>query len=216
MKQKIPTTRAVKCSSKTWRALVILSLFLVTACNKQKQVCSTEETGGWWQRPETERWPVCSDEDRVAAGQMAAPLVPIPDSPGCTAQLLVKPDKAAYEPGEYITIVALLRVHGDCTWHIQSTFPMVDFRPIVITDEMGESVPLTDVGRRGENYMVDGEGNWHSLWLNEEKSSCQRLPIDEWFDLSASGTYTVTLVRLNLVDEPQHVPGNTVTFTRLP
>ncbi len=189
---------------KIWPALCILFVILAAACSKQRGA------------PIPERWGVCTDEDRLNITHALAHPVSIPDSPGCMVQLLVMPDRAEYRPGDYITFVTMIKVQGDCAVPIVSTHPMRDFYPIVIANETDKNVLLTEEGQKLKKWAESGEGDKNSpSVLTKEKGYCVRLPIDEWFELSAPGTYTSTLVRRINVP-PYEVSGNTITFTRAP
>jgi hypothetical protein len=126
------------------------------------------------------------------------------------------PDMTEYYLGDYITLITMLKVQNNCAVPIVNTHPMRDFHPIVITNETNKNVPLTEEGQKLKKWAESGEGDKNSpSVLTKEKGYCMRLPIDEWFELSAPGTYTLTLVRrINI--PPYEVPGNTITFTRVP
>ena len=192
--------------------LSVLLLLLAAACQCQP---------GELARPELKS---CSGVDRLglATSQADDPPIPIPDSPGCSVQLLSLSDKARYAPGVDINVTAILKVHDNCVWRVAtSRYPLVLFYPITITHEAGYDAPLT---RRGSEEL---ENAWETLRdyplglgatpLGPDHDCLSvRFPLSEWYDLSASGTYTVTLVWHNLSGEPAEIPSNPMTFTRLP
>ena len=154
--------------------------------------------GGWWgwrawraqnRTSQTEvglvfeRWPVCSDEDRMMVAEVDAPTLPVPDVPGGTVQLLAQPYKTLYEAEETVTVVALTKINGACGVEIQNTHPVLDFYPSTITYPSGETLIL-GVSQGLEEALVDPPGKRSFFVMTEERGSCIRLPLDEWFDLS--------------------------------
>lgn len=192
-------------------SVLLLVLILATACQCQ--------TGGS-ARSEMKS---CNEIDRLglATLQAGAPIS-IPDLPGCSVRLLSLSDKTCYDPGVDIDITAILKVRDNCVWSVvTSRYPLVLFYPITITNESGHDAPLT---RRGSAELEDA---WQVLRDHPRMMGATplgpdldclsvQLPLSEWYDISASGTYTVTLVWHNLSGEPAEIPSNSVTFTRLP
>ncbi len=164
-------------------------------------------------------------EQQVAGG----PQVPIPDSPDCSVQLVVELNGRRYYSSEPVTVTATLVVHGACVWQTRETFPTRDFILLVDrTDQWGNVIPLADEETYWENFWL----GWGDVprcvvrSVDAEHPYRQRFPLDLWFeyahtrssmyDLSQPGTYTVTLVRLSRFAESGRIPGNAVTFTRIP
>jgi hypothetical protein len=209
MMQKSVPRAGLYCSD-IWAMLGILFLILAAGCSSGSR-CAPGE-------PAPKRRVYCTNEDHLTVTQVIAPYTLIPDSPGCTVQLLVRPDRTEYHSGDTITIITMLKLHGNCVLHIFKTDPMREFYPIVITNEKGENALLTEEGQRlkelAESGGVETEG-WVGDKLTNEHNACARLAIDEWFDLSAPGIYTLTL-RHSLNQLSEGVVGNTVTFTRVP
>ncbi len=53
--------------------------------------------------------------------------------------------------------------------------------------------------------------------MTAEIEFCGQLPLDQWYDLTAPGTYTLSLAFQGILEmRPEGVVGNTVTFTRRP
>ena len=86
--------------------------------------------------------------------------------------------------------------------------------------EAGYNVSLTEYGQESlelaRSQALDNPHMMGSTYLTPENNRlCVRFPLDEWYSLSSSGTYTMTLVWNNPFGEPSNIPSNPVTFTRL-
>ncbi|MBN2001964.1 MAG: hypothetical protein JXA21_01300 [Anaerolineae bacterium] len=55
-----------------------------------------------------------------------------------------------------------------------------------------------------------------TLLSPERQSICWRLPLNDLFDLSVPGVYSVTLTRSNFSDPPNLFSGNPISFTITP
>lgn len=186
--------------------LIVAFLFIATACGASPQP-----------PPTVHRVVMCSVEERLPVTQVPAPRVPVPGKPGCTVQLQISPDKALYDRGDLITVIARLNIRGDCTLNFISTHVFFDYPPIEFVNQSGEPVPLTAEGQAlSSRHMAFLDMKKGGAWSAEDESSCYRLPIDQWYELSAPGTYTLTLEYVGFVEMggTGGVTSNPITFTR--
>jgi len=166
----------------------------------------------------------CSEQDRLRVAQTTAPHMPISDTLECMVQLLAIPDKVAYLPEEPVTIIAMISMQGDCSWSLWCSHPpMIDFAATEIMHDTGKSVLPTEQGQElWDTTTIPGKCLDNPricgprLLTPERRSLCWRLPIDYWFDISASGNYSMTLVRTNTSSQPRLIHSDVITFTRLP
>lgn len=156
------------------------------------------------------------------------PLVPLPDQPFCSVQLLVELNKEIFLQGEDISARAIIRVHGyACSWRADRTNPFREF--ILIIDRVD--------ARGGITHLATEETFWENVvWWPPYDQLCtyvidathpytESFSLSSWitaarnhvdmYDLSLPGTYTLRLIYPSS-DEPYFIPSNVVTFTRLP
>lgn len=188
--------------------VVATLLFLATACSSPL-----------WPTPTVRRLEEsCSDEHRRAAMQVSAPRITVPDFPSCTVQLQILPDKTQYGHGDPVTIIARFSVQGDCELHSITTYIFYQLHPIRFLDQSGEMVPVTKEWQEMMDKVRGAVTHVRHSTLTADDQICYQLPIDQWYDLSAPGPYTLTLEYLGIVEMSGTggVISNPITFTRRP
>ncbi len=132
---------------------------------------------------------------------------------GC-ANLQIVLDKQSYAQNEPITVTAIVSVLNDA--HLTSPYyasPMKNFR-VSLVDEWGQSVPLTEKGsteKWGPSFRMP-------MSITRDHPFEETFRIDNWFELSEPGTYTLTVTKnvRNWTPVIIKVIGNPIVFTRLP
>jgi len=154
------------------------------------------------------------------------PWVSIPGAPGCSAQLSVELDRTVVLPSQPVPVETTLRVRGPCSWEQEETNRLRDFILLIDwIDEAGNVVHLADEATYWEDMTKIEEDRYLVLTIDADHPRTRPLSLDTWFyvaptrsdmyDISRPGTYRITLIRL-YHSEPQRIPSNEVTFTRLP
>ncbi|HNT77389.1 MAG TPA: hypothetical protein PKH77_20435 [Anaerolineae bacterium] len=196
-------------------AIVFLYAIAIAGCTQKKCVC-VETSGG------TGR--MCSKEDRASLESVEAPSFPISGTVDCFAQMPATTDAVSYKQGETVNVIVMIRTLGDCNWHIWATVPEeVDHTATKIERETNGDVPLT---KQGQKWLESPEDFYRqcydqpricgSIVLSSEVQMCRRLQLNELFDLSTPGTYSVTLVRNTRHDELSTIRSNVISFTITP
>ena len=124
-------------------------------------------------------------------------------------------DKQSYAPGEPITVTVTISVLIDVRFPSTYRHPIWDF-DLYVTDEMGQDVSLTSHGATASTGMGLGQREEITARLDQPYERTFRL--DELFELSAPGTYTLTVEKLMRSRDSRvyGVASKPVVFTRLP
>ncbi len=112
-----------------------------------------------------------------------------------------------FELGEPITVTTAVLVLGPGQMGVGATFPPRDF-DMEIVDQHGHSVPLTE---EGERLFARSVLSLKGYVIDQNTPFLTTFRIDEWFDLSQPGTYTMTLTRVRQ-GPPSEITGNSVVF----
>jgi len=128
--------------------------------------------------------------------------------------LVAETDQHIYSQGVPILVTTTLLVlsEGEATIVYESYGnPMAEYS-YTLVDEQGQSVPLTDEGRR---YQSAKRSHMASV-VQQDQPWRRTFQIDAFFELSQPGTYTLTLAQDVWTSEQIEVIGKPVTFIRTP
>jgi hypothetical protein len=128
--------------------------------------------------------------------------------------LLVTLDDYAYSQGEPITVTVTVLVldEGQATVGYENISNPMHNYDLTLVNQYGQSVPLTEAGMKLASVRPS-----HVGWLlNKDAPWRDSFQLDDLFDLSEPGTYTLTLKKNVWTSVVHELTGNPVTFTRLP